>query len=455
MINGAGRERSRATWLLVATSMLVLSLACVDRGPSAPTTLSSGNLAASDRFTPMTYDELLLSIGEQVPGFGGFYPQNGEVVVLLQNPTRDAEAATNAINEARKRALRAREVMFAIHSQAQLSFAQAKYSFVQLHTWKQALYATPRPEGTAFSGIDKRNNRIAIGVRDEAARNAWEATVERAAVPMDAVAIQVAEGLHFAADTLRKKVRPTVGGVQLGDPNTCSLGTNVRYRPDSSYRYFITASHCSTTQWTTDAAIPQWTQAETPDTVADIEYLDPSGFTGGACPSGKTCRYTDITLVKYRSNADWQFGKLARASGSAPWPIAELLSVTEQPFLLWEWPVIKKTGRTTGTTTNPDTDGDETDYCYDYDIGGNKVLLCQIEFPTGFTVSGGDSGGPVWGQYGEQQANHQAFLVGLVSGGGTGYPTIVTPVGYVAYDFGYDENGTYIDYFTCIGFGIC
>lgn len=111
-------------------------------------------------------------------------------------------------------------------------------------------------------------------------------------------------------------------------------------------------------------------------------------------------------------------------------------------------------GRTTGTTTNPDVLlGTDTDYCYDWPIGNDRVVLCQFRFPEGFTVSGGDRGASVFGI--GLQPYGTAYLVGLAVGGGLGHRTIVTPAGSLSWDFGYDVNGGYVQYYTCIGIGFC
>lgn len=165
-----------------------------------------------------------------------------------------------------------------------------------------------------------------------------------------------------------------------------------------------------------------------------------------------------------KNPGDWTFAKVAKAANPSPFNITATYSLTEQPFVLWEWPTIYKTGKTTGTTINPDVLGNQTNYCYDWFVPNqpaptppaNRVVLCQVQYPPTFTVAGGDSGGPAWGQYGFEVVAGQAYLIGIVVGGGPGSPgTVVSPANSLSWDFGYDATGGFVVYYTCVGVGFC
>lgn len=61
----------------------------------------------------------------------------------------------------------------------------------------------------------------------------------------------------------------------------------------------------------------------------------------------------------------------------------------------------------------------------------------------------------MFGQYAFQVGAGQAYLVGLMVGGGEGFWKVVSPAGSLAWDFGYDAEGGYVVYYTCVGVGFC
>jgi hypothetical protein len=395
--------------------LLLLSLttaACETHGafPSSPSRIALSSAETRDSIRPVlvagaqpttTYDDLLLAVSALVPGFGGLYPSTSGTVVWLLDPAADREAAVAAIAIVARVAERVHEASFVAHSRAPLVFSRAQYTIEQLSAWKQRLYDRGIPRGTAFSGISKRMNRLGVVVGDDESRAEWLAHARAAGVPSEALAIEIGDNPPPVA-ALQEKVRPIVGGIALGSPNGCTLGTGVRYRLDPGATHFLAASHCSKQMWALDAiGFHDWTQPSEPDTISVLEVADPAPFTGGSCPAGRVCRYTDATVVRLSNATDWAFATVARASSPAPFPITATYALTEQPFVLWEWPTVYKTGRTTGTTTNPDLTGSQTDYCYDWHwANSDRTVLCQIRYPPGFTANPGDSGSPVFGQYG-------------------------------------------------------
>jgi hypothetical protein len=458
------RRLAKTALRTIVLAQAVGSFACTASPDANPALLEPGlepprtELVQTPQVRTVTYDDLLLSISRIVPGFGGLFPDSGGVTVWLLDPPGDSARVTDAIAAVNEEAKRSREANFVLHATKRLSFARAEYTFSQLHALKQQLYSAQIPEGTVYSGISKRHNRLGVGVESQSVKAAWETKLLVAGVPIDAVRFETLRHPPLATDYLQHKVRPTSGGVEIGW-NTCSLGTNVLYRLDPVNKHFITASHCSTIQWGLDPVLFPWVQPTPPDTIGLVEAADPAPFSGGQCPSGKICRYTDVTVVRYTDPTAWQFAKVASANNPAPYPIQTVYSLVEQAFSLWDWPVIQKTGRTTGTTTNPDITGSDTFYCMDYHIAEtNRTLLCQIWYPTTFVVEGGDSGGPVFGRFGINPPG-TAYLVGLVLAGGTvegvRTRTVVTNASYMAWDFGYDEDGEFVQYYTCIGIGFC
>lgn len=249
----------------VGLGLSLFGFGCDVSDPAAPVSSTSSLNPVPVAQTVMTYDDLLLSVAREVPVFGGFYPDSGRTVVWLTDTDVAQQAAVRqAITRAGEEAKRIHEVSFVVHSGALLAFRKAGFTFDQLYSWKRSLYSRGVPSGTSFVGIDKRQNRLSVGVVDAATETAWRTRSRDAGIPAEALAIATAPPIP-PASTLQGKVRPIVGGTLINGPNTCSMTTGVTYRLDPPHNHFLTASHCSVQQWALDNPQLEYSQPSIPD----------------------------------------------------------------------------------------------------------------------------------------------------------------------------------------------
>jgi hypothetical protein len=142
--------------------------------------------------------------------------------------------------------------------------------------------------------------------------------------------------------------------------------------------------------------------------------INPPLFTGGACPSGKSCRYSDAQFVDYHSDASWSGHQIAETSVIGTGTSAGSLTVASYRIAsstsnLLAGFVARKTGRTSGTTQ-----GSVTNTCLDTAFGTSTtvVLLCQDKVAA--NSQAGDSGSPVYFNFTYPTPTSPVYHVGLL-----------------------------------------
>ncbi len=336
-------------------------------------------------------------VARVIPSFGGMYlDQFGRPTVYLTNLSD---------------AVRARRVLSAFaqehgRDENDIQFLQANYRLGQLNRWyDEAWPEVMEQAGTIFSDVDESSNKMLFGVERAGIATAVNAILRARGVPEDAYEVRVVEPIQNAA-TLRDIVNPKVGGLQIHFGNfLCTLGFNVSA---SNVASFVTNSHCTNKQGGVEGTVYyQPTSTAAPTSIA-TEVADPVYFKGGACPRGKSCRYSDSSRAQYQNNTAFDLGGIAATSGSN-------LTITGAHNISAEadanrTPVgvgasVSKTGRTTGTST-----GQVTNTCVNTSVQGSRIMqLCQT-FVTA-AVGSGDSGSPVYSGSGS------VTLVGILWGG--------------------------------------
>jgi hypothetical protein len=380
----------------LAAGTLILVGACSDRTePTAPdnppvtVSLQPGSQGTSD-------DPIALA--RQVPGFGGFYlDDQGAPVVYLKNVAERGNAQRALAPFFQSQAL----------SASQLRVLPARYEWAQLEGWSS--HATTEVlgvPGAVFVDTDEASNRVTIGV-EHGARARIQGIVARLGISKEAVVLQETGPVHFAA-TLRSKVRPVVGGLQINFPGLhpnietfiCSIGFNaVR----SGQRSFITASHCTNRQGGVEnTPYYQPLQTSTSPKIA-TEVSDPAYFTGNGCPAGLRCRFSDAARAAYTTGTTSSLGKIAKttAPNNNSITINGSFNITSEGSAV-VGQAVGKVGRTSGWTT-----GKVTNTCVNIavdDVG----QFCQ-NFVSA-RVRAGDSGSPVF------KGSSNVTLVGLLWG---------------------------------------
>lgn len=430
-------------------SLLLLALvaAACDRSPvpTGPEGLPPASPALAALAQDPTPDPL--AVARAVPGFGGYFiDESGAPTVYLTDPAQRpaAEAALGGF------------LASFGWTAADLRVRQGEYDWIQLDAWHRA--AWPRAlavAGAVFSDVDEGSNRLRFGGVDAAAVAGIASALAAAGVPEAAVRVQLAAPALQVA-TLRDKVRPAPGGMQIqffaspASPlvNVCTLGFNA---VSGGVNSFITNSHCTNVQGglTLPTDYYQSTRGgviPSADNYLGFEVDDPDYFTGGVCPLGRRCRYSDAARVQYGAGQVFSLGTVARAafrndllvSGDNDATVLAIDPLTptwriagEQTNpVLGQW--LNKTGRTTGWTG-----GAVAGTCVNVNVGGSDVTqLCQSLVDA--YVAGGDSGSQVFGE----NTDGTVYLAGLLWGSSTNLVTgavqfIFSPLSAV-----YGELGT-------------
>lgn len=405
------------THLQALTAALLVAAACSDQNepvaPSAPMESS----ALESRIQGSIDDPI--SLARAVPGFGGFYlDSQGAPVIYLKDATQRGNAERALAPFLRAQGL----------APSQLRVLPAKYDWAQLERWfAQASAKVLAGPGGVFVDADEASNRVTIGaVRGAAAR--IRGIVARLGIPAEAIVVQETEPIRFAA-TLRNKVRPVVGGLQINFPGfLCTLGFNAIR---NGQRSFITNSHCTNHQGGVEGT-PYWQPTQTAAPVQiGTEVSDP-GYSPNktGCPAGFRCRFSDAARAAYASTTTSRLGKIAKTTGpnNGSVTINGSFSITAEGRAS-VGQVVGKIGRTTGWTT-----GKVTNTCVNVLVGDtNIVQLCQNIVSA--RLRAGDSGSPVF------KGTSNITLAGILWGGnlnenGVGTIYVYSPISNIERELG-------------------
>jgi hypothetical protein len=350
-----------------------------------------------------------------VPGFGGFYlDQQGTPVVYLKSASQRATAERALAPFLQRQGLAA----------AQLQVRPARYDWAQLEDW----HSRVSPEvlsvpGAVFVDADEASNRVTIGLERGAVARA-RGVVARLGIPEEAVNFQETQPIRMVA-TLRSKIRPVVGGLQINFPGfLCSIGFNALR---NGQRSFITASHCTNRQGGVESTpYYQPTQTSAPAKIA-TEVSDP-GYSQNkpGCPPGFRCRFSDASRAAYTAATTSALGRLAKTTGANNNSITinGSFSITSEGAAS-VGQTVGKVGRTTGWTT-----GKVTNTCVNVAVSGtNLAQLCQNIVSA--RVGAGDSGAPVF------KGTSNVSLVGLLWGGNEkGTQIVYSPIANIERELG-------------------
>jgi hypothetical protein len=400
--------------LLAAVAVLLLASCTDDSGPADPAGPSESPALAA-RAQGSSDDPLAL--GRGVAGFGGFFfDAGGAPTVYLKDPGRRADAE------------RALEPFFRARGLAkgQLRVRRGDYDWTELERW----LAEATPEILALSGAvyvdaDEAANRVRIGV-ERGGQGLVRSALARLGLPDEAVILEEREPVRFAAApkpkgaSLQGQVRPIVGGVQINFPGyLCTLGFNI------GGGSFITNSHCTSVQGGVEnTRYYQPTSSSSPQIATEVE--DPNYFTGGVCPSGRVCRYSDASRAAYQGNfSQYTVGRIARTNrpGRSLTIVGNFAVRSEGSASAGA--VVNKVGRTTGWSQ-----GRVTNTCVHTNVSGTNITqLCQSFVSA--AVGSGDSGAPVFAI----TSGTDVRLVGLLWGG-SGPSFVFSPLSQIEDEIG-------------------
>jgi len=384
---------------------VAFAAACSDTAPMDPVaplpdapSLFGGTPAHPSVQAGNTYDAQLARIALAVPGYGGhFYDEAGALNVVMTSAAQTQSAS------AVRRTLGTELTALGIDLAAQpLRMVPGEYDFAELHAMHQQVTPVLSVAGVVYTDAQERTNRIEIGVENAAAEAAVIQMLAMMQFPVDAVEFRIAEPV-LPMQTLQQRVRPVAGGLQINFPGfICSVGANVRSPEAPNVHGFITNSHCTNNQWDNAAGNTPYAQpsgvATCPagDNCIGYEEFDAPGFTGGVCPVGRICRYSDAAGVRYLPGIENAFARIYRTTGVGSLVIDQANPfyniVAEAPTNVAVGDSVFKVGRTTGFTR-----GVTTGSCVNTNLAPNYTYLCHdwVTGPAG-SVGGGDSGSATW-----------------------------------------------------------
>lgn len=283
-------------------------------------------------------------------------------------------------------------------------------------------------DGVVFTDADETNGRLVVGVLNRGLETSVRARLAVLGVPPESVdVVQTAPIVQVT--TLRDKVRPVVGGLQIRFSRfLCSLGFNATRNGVLGY---VTASHCSGKQGEVDGTNYYQPLNRVPDEFIGQEIADPAFLRNSSvCPKGRKCRYSDANFSDGDDGVPFTVGTIARTTRSSNGSLelaGQFVSRAEGPAVVGQ--IANKVGRTTGWT-----EGTVTRTCANTGVSGTNILLfCQDFVEADVVIVGsGDSGSPVFRIDGDT-----VTLLGALWGGSTsGTQFVYSPIANIEQELG-------------------
>jgi len=282
-------------------------------------------------------------------------------------------------------------------------------SIEELDSWHSAIAPVLSIDGVNLTDADETTMTLLVGVEDLGITEQVLHTVSALGVPPTVVRVEQWDPIRIALDD---RHRPMVGGLQIQfqsgflglSTGTCTAGFGFA-STSLNARGFITNSHCTRTRGELDNG-RYWspTRPASDGDQVGTEIKDPPFFTGGVCPAGRKCRYSDAAAVRTTAAADMNVGTIARPSlNSTSWAGQDVFRVYNEATPSTTM-TATKVGRTTGRTQGP-----VTHTCANTNVADSDItMLCQNFVRA--TVDPGDSGSPVFQITNSPSANNVALL---------------------------------------------
>ena len=305
-----------------------------------------------------TLDEMFVEVAKRVPGFGGAYiDSDGKLAIVLQDPSPRALAA-------------AQDVFAGIFGKKRIPKAGVKavkgdFDFLALndaHVKARSLLNLP---DVVMLDSDERSNRLSIGVSSAEGQSAVEKRVATLGIPSNIVMVRQVQpvvNLDFplSLHQLRQTTRPLLAGLEIVGPDLFCTLSLVAER--SGVPGLLTCSHCTEKRGEVDGTT--YTQISN---LIGHEIVDPPFFTGGQCPSGRKCRFSDSAFAALTPGVTALRGRIANVGFTLqpgePFlgPFSFAVTATITPLA---GDPVQKVGRTTGYSA-----GEVSQTCTDIQCG--------------------------------------------------------------------------------------
>jgi hypothetical protein len=355
-------------------------------------------------------------VAQAVSGFGGYFLDAAGVPSVYLTDAAQRPAAEQAL---------AGFLTDQGFASADLRVLQGQYEYTQLDAWyRQARRSVFTVAGFILGDVDEGSNRLRFGVTDAAGVAGVQGALAQLGVPSSAAIVQQRAPIEAVA-TLRDRVRPIVGGLQINffvtppglHPGSllCTLGFNAERFGISS---FITNSHCTNVEGGEETPTDYYQNVRAGGAANFIGFeVDDPHWTSQLnldCPPPFQCRYSDASRAQYGPGVPATLGRIARVDeitttlDDTTHTIAGSFSIRAERADPIQGEVVNKVGRTTGWTQGP-----TTGTCIDVlALGTNHIRLCQALVTA--LVDGGDSGSSVFFRRG---GGSNVTLLGILWGG--------------------------------------
>jgi hypothetical protein len=394
-----------------AAVLAVLVTACDTSELVNPEAAPTPSLSAAPQAQVHTQDdEHARAARAEVPGFAGFYlREDGTPVVRLVNASQRG-AAQRYLAQEFVRARRGRRA----NAPTEPVFLSAAYDFAQLKGWAGQVEGLLTRSDVYLVDVDEVNNRVHVGVADNAAAGAVRSEAARMGIPAAALFVQ-AQPKPEGRATVRDRYTTMVAGTQIAFSNyVCTLAFNAR-RVSTGADIYVTNSHCTRRQYASDG-IALYQPTRVTGNEIGVEVSDRALY---ACVSGVSkCRHADAAYYSNNGTRTVGQGGIARTAlatgvNAGITTLGEFDIVARYTGTLPVGTVLGKTGRTSGSTY-----GLVTQSCVT--IGS---LRCQDVSKV--WSEGGDSGSPMYVQVGGTgDPANDVQLQGILWGGpGTDWST--------------------------------
>ena len=364
-------------WSLSTLTILVLVIAFSFQVTATPNIVN--NHSAKDL---RTLDDKFNEVSGIVPEFGGMFLEGDALKVYLVKPEKKLAAEDAIISVFGRESV----------PRGGVKVLQGQYNFTKLKEWQGQMGGLFNIPGVVFTDVDESSNRLKIGVESSNLAGVVEEEMKKQGIPKGAYIIEQTEPIVFAS-TLEDNIRPLQGGIQITFSNNpryyyaCTLGFNgVR----SGVNGFVVNSHCTYDQGGVDST-SYYQSLISPGNHIGTEIADPLYTSGGECPSGKDCRYSDSAFAERDPGVTADLGFIKKTDSvntNSLTIVGSFRIVSEGSSLAGQ--TLNKVGRTTGWTQ-----GQVTGTCVNTGVSGTKIVqLCQDFVNAG--VGSGDSGSPVF-----------------------------------------------------------
>jgi len=360
-------------------------------------------------------DGLYAQLARTHPSFAGASVEDGRLTVYVADAP-SSPAASRIAPDIRSRLATVLRMPDGVQKRTP-AVRSVRYGYDQLAEWRHVarpiVFASP---GVHWLDIRERDNRITVGIGPGASTAPLLRQLREVGIPRTALQFEEATPpepmMSTLGDmsTLRDRHAPVRGGhqIEFGSSSVCTAGFSAYFGSEPAY---VTASHCTDMP----AAATGTVHSQGGRRIGQ-EVLDPHRTPAlSGCPSGHTCRYSDVAIGVFDAHVDFGYATLARPALADPLAGPVSLSPDDPTFAVRgeaAYPALGETlhkvGRTTGWTY-----GEVIGTCLDLRVGENVTLLCQDRVAAG--VNGGDSGAPVF-SLDEATGGTEATMYGVLWG---------------------------------------